>query len=224
MYKLMGMFRFQPGLDKDETRKYWAEVHGPLIAKFPGLIAYAQYDPIERVGAPDSPTAEEEDYDAFIAHWYPDKAACDAAMQSEEWAAADADGAQFVDLSSPAVASVEERIILDGKRAQVKTMYIARLLDDKKKSSDYWTDPHGPLTLEAGGFTRYVQNHTIESFTKSDGEPEFDGISEHWFSDRKTYDEAMASPEWAGLGEDGVNFLDSPKSWGAIVRERFLKQ
>ena len=36
MYKLMGMFRFQSGIDKAEARKYWAEVRRSLITKFPG--------------------------------------------------------------------------------------------------------------------------------------------------------------------------------------------
>src|SRR5215510_5388310 len=140
MYKLMGMFRFLPGLDKEEVRKYWAEVHGPLITKFPGLIAYSQSDPIERLANPDGPTEDEETYDAYIAHWYPDRETLERAMQSEEWATADADGVAFADASSAVVAGVEERTILDGPRDGFKSLWIARFLPDqpKQQSSDYW--------------------------------------------------------------------------------------
>ena len=146
-------------------------------------------------------------------------------MQSEEWATADADGATFVDGSSAVVAGVEERVIVEGPRDGFKSLWIARFLPDqpKKQSSDYWTNDHGPLTLAAGGFTRYVQNHTIELFTPDTPEtPAFDGFAEHWFADRQAYLDAIGSPAWQGLGADGVHFLDTTRSWGSAVDERFL--
>src|SRR5881296_3235119 len=108
----MGMFRFLPGIDKDDARRHWADIHGPLITKFPGLIAYTQSDPAERLGG--GIGEDEESFDAYIAHWYPDRETFMAAMQSPEWAAADADGATIVDESSAVVAAVEERVIMEG--------------------------------------------------------------------------------------------------------------
>jgi uncharacterized protein (TIGR02118 family) len=226
VYKIMGMFRFQSGIDKTEARRYWADVHGPLITKFPGLIAYSQSDPLERLSGDDGVSAEEEDYDAFIAHWYPDRETFEAATQSDEWARADADGARFVDESSAVVAGVEERIIQEGPRGGFKSLWIARFIPEKsaQEAGDYWTNEHGPLTLEAGGFTRYVQNHTLEFFTPVSAEkPGFDGLAEHWFTDPQAYRDVIGSPEWEGLGADGVNFLDSGRSWGVSIVERFLK-
>jgi uncharacterized protein (TIGR02118 family) len=223
VYKIMGMFRFQPGIDKVEARRYWAEVHGPLITKFPGLIAYTQSDPVERLGG--GLSEEQESYDAFIAHWYPDRETFTAATQSPEWAAADADGATFVDGSSAVVAGVEERVILDGPRHGFKSLWIARFNQHtpKGQSSDYWTNTHAPFTLEAGGFTRYVQNHTLEVLTPITAEnPGFDGLAEHWFADRQTYLDVTQSQAWQRLAEDGVNFLDDSRSWGAAVVERYL--
>ena len=43
MVKRFVILRRKPGMSTDEFRRHWREVHGPLIARLPGLIKYVQY-------------------------------------------------------------------------------------------------------------------------------------------------------------------------------------
>ncbi|CAN5273255.1 hypothetical protein BH10PSE19_BH10PSE19_17060 [soil metagenome] len=43
MIKRFVILRRKPGMSVEEFRSYWENVHGPLIAKIPGLIKYIQY-------------------------------------------------------------------------------------------------------------------------------------------------------------------------------------
>ena len=43
MIKRFVILRRKPGMNIDEFRIYWANVHGLLISKIPGLLKYIQY-------------------------------------------------------------------------------------------------------------------------------------------------------------------------------------
>jgi len=43
MVKRFVILRRKPGMSVQEFRNYWKMVHGPLIAKIPGLLKYIQY-------------------------------------------------------------------------------------------------------------------------------------------------------------------------------------
>jgi uncharacterized protein (TIGR02118 family) len=43
MIKRFVILRRKPGMSVEEFRHYWKNVHGPLIAKIPGLIKYVQH-------------------------------------------------------------------------------------------------------------------------------------------------------------------------------------
>ena len=40
MYKVVSFARYTPNKPKAESNRYWAEVHGPLFAKVPGIKRY----------------------------------------------------------------------------------------------------------------------------------------------------------------------------------------
>jgi uncharacterized protein (TIGR02118 family) len=218
MYKLAGFLRFRPELDQAEARRYWSEVHGPLVAQIPGLVRYVQSDYLGPLSlAPDSGNGLQ--FDGYVAHWYADRDALLRAMQSQEWANVMEDGARIVDVGSAVMGPVDERVLEDGDAGPFKTIGIAHFPAGKprQEASDYWTDVHGPLTLEAGGFLRYVQNHAIAD---PDWNLSLDGFAEHWFEDEEAYRSAVASPGWKTLEEDGPNFIDLERFSGAIVNER----
>ena len=43
MIKRFVILRRKPGMSVKDFRNYWKKVHGPLIAKIPGLLKYTQY-------------------------------------------------------------------------------------------------------------------------------------------------------------------------------------
>ena len=43
MVKRFVILRRKPGMSRQQFRDHWRNVHGPLIAKLPGLIKYVQY-------------------------------------------------------------------------------------------------------------------------------------------------------------------------------------
>jgi uncharacterized protein (TIGR02118 family) len=219
MYKLAGFLRYRPELDKVEAARYWREVHGPLVATIPGLLRYVQSDVLDLFPEDVGPAAPDPPFECYVAHWYPDRDALAAAMESSQWAAVMEDGARIIDVDTAIMGPVDERVLNDGPQGPYKTLGIAHFPADmaRAEASDYWTEVHGPLTLEAGGFVRYVQNHTIPD---PDWNLDLDGFAEHWYADETAYRTATASPGWRRLEEDGANFLDTGRFWGAVVNER----
>ncbi len=116
---------------------------------------------------------------------------------------------------------VDERILKDGESLPYKTFGVAYFPPSMGKAAgDYWTETHGPLTLKAPGFSRYVQNHTIPD---PDWNLDFDGFAEHWFQDRETYLRSLDTPEWKALADDGPNFIEADRLWGGSVEEFVVK-
>jgi uncharacterized protein (TIGR02118 family) len=95
------------GLSRDEFIRYWAEVHGPIGARIPGLRRLVHSYALAAPG--DSRPA---DFDGMAELWFDDLAAILKARRSEEWAASTADEANFVDPSRSAYFVSEERQIL----------------------------------------------------------------------------------------------------------------
>jgi uncharacterized protein (TIGR02118 family) len=217
--KVAGFIRFSRAMDKAEAHRYWTEEHGAMVARIPGLLRYVQNHMREAmpIGGDNQP---ELPFDGYMSQWYPDWSSLLKAQNSAEWAAVVADGGTFIE--DGMMGPVDERVLLDGPHSPYKTVGIAYFAPNKtkKEAGDYWTAGHGPLTLKATGFTRYVQNHTIGS---SDWNLSLDGFSEHWYPDRETYLESLATPEWVALGDDGPNFIDRDRFWGAAVEEVVVK-
>jgi uncharacterized protein (TIGR02118 family) len=105
--KLVYCIRRRPGLSREEFIRYWAEVHGPIGARIPGLRklvqSYALTFPGDRRPA---------DFDGMAELWFDDLEAILEARRSQEWAASSADEANFVDPSRSAYFVSEERQIL----------------------------------------------------------------------------------------------------------------
>jgi uncharacterized protein (TIGR02118 family) len=97
----------KPGLERDEFLRYWAEMHGALGTRIPGLRKLVQSHALAVPG--DSRPA---DFDGMAELWFDDLAALLEARRSAEWAASTADEANFVDPARSAYFVSEERQIL----------------------------------------------------------------------------------------------------------------
>lgn len=107
MVKLTYCIRRKPGLSRDEFVRYWAEVHGPIGARIPGLRRLVQSYAITVPG-----DTRPGDFDGMAELWFDDLAALLRARQSAEWAASTADEVNFIDRVGSAYLVSEERQIL----------------------------------------------------------------------------------------------------------------
>ena len=107
MVKLVYCICRKQGLSRDEFRRYWAEVHGPIGARIPGLRRLVQSYAI-----PVSGDAVPSDFDGMAELWFDDVSALARARQTPEWQVSTADEAHFVDPARRASFVSEERQIL----------------------------------------------------------------------------------------------------------------
>ena len=107
MVKLVYYICRKPGLSRDEFRRYWAEVHGPIGARIPGLRKLVQSHAVPVPG-----DARQSDFDGMAELWFDDVSALARARQSPEWQASTADEAHFIDPVRCASFVSEERQIL----------------------------------------------------------------------------------------------------------------
>jgi uncharacterized protein (TIGR02118 family) len=105
--KLVYCIRRKPDLSRDQFIRYWAEIHGPIGARIPGVRKLVQSYTVAVPG-----DGRPADFDGMAELWFDDVAAILAARQSAEWAASTADEANFVEPSGSAYFVSEERRIL----------------------------------------------------------------------------------------------------------------
>jgi uncharacterized protein (TIGR02118 family) len=107
MVKLVYCICRKQGLSRDEFRRYWAEVHGPIGARIPGLRKLVQSHAVPGPG-----DTRPSDFDGMAELWFDDVSALAQARQSAEWQASTADEAHFIDPARCASFVSEERQIL----------------------------------------------------------------------------------------------------------------
>ena len=100
MFKVMLVLYEREGADRTEALRYWAEQHGPIAAKIPGLREYVQN---HAVGAPDG----NPPFLGIAELYFDDEAAFGVGAGSEEFAAAIADLVNFADETKLPTAFVE---------------------------------------------------------------------------------------------------------------------
>lgn len=105
MVKLSMVVQPRAGMDRDEALRYWAETHGPIVAKVPGLRGYVQHHAVEGLGGP----APILGYAELV---FNSRAEADQAMATPEFAAALEDAGNFIDMGSIAGAWVEDHTIV----------------------------------------------------------------------------------------------------------------
>jgi uncharacterized protein (TIGR02118 family) len=92
---------------REQFRRYFRDVHGPLAMAIPSVRRYVQNfaEPDER---------RDPAWDAVIEFWFDDRAAMEAAWHSEAGIRATQDNANCLDLARTSWSVVEEVIALPG--------------------------------------------------------------------------------------------------------------
>jgi uncharacterized protein (TIGR02118 family) len=104
-FKVVWVARFKPGLDPAEGHAHWQNVHGPIFKEL-GIDRYVQNHVAGQLPDHDVPG-----FDGFSECWFKDRDQFITAIESDAWAAAVADGENFLDVSRLWGAVLSERLI-----------------------------------------------------------------------------------------------------------------
>ena len=74
MYKLIGLLKRPDGMDMDEFRDWWLNVHVPKVKRWPGLKKYS----VNLCTTPD------QRFDGMAEVWFENKADMDAVFSTDE--------------------------------------------------------------------------------------------------------------------------------------------
>jgi uncharacterized protein (TIGR02118 family) len=168
----------------EEFQTYWRDVHGPLVAKVPGLRRYIQSPTLPEL----YDNEKQPDYDGVAELWFDSPEALDAARKSPEMQAVRADAQNFVASSVNLVGS--EVALIDDfpspRDRQSMVRYVAFLMKKDGVPIDefqrHWRDVHGPINVQAiKGMRRYVQTHVLPEAFNSGIPPIYAGLPEAWF-------------------------------------------
>ena len=102
MTKVIFVLHKRPDMDRDEFRRYWRDVHGPIAARMPGLRKYVQNYAVCLTPRPATSPC-----DGIAELWFDSAEAMQAAFASPEGVATMADSPNFLD---------PDRIGDDGRR------------------------------------------------------------------------------------------------------------
>jgi uncharacterized protein (TIGR02118 family) len=95
LVKTIFQLKRKPGMSLGDFRKYWIDVHGPLVCKLPGLRRYVQCHTIDAAY-----TYAEPKWDGIAQLWVDDVAAMQRMMDSKEFTEGSwPDAEKFLDLS-----------------------------------------------------------------------------------------------------------------------------
>ena len=239
MYKVVWFARFLDGMDKQEARRRWRDVHGPLGRAVPQVEGYVQSHAVQALGPIDESQVA-LGFDGYACCWFADEESYAAALRAPEWSAISAGSAKLFEPGSfvGMCAVLDERTIVEGDRGPFKTVWVVRFKDEirrdparTREAHDYWIETHGGrFGRDVPGIGRYVQNHCLAPLgaegADESGELHFDGFSECWFDDRSAFELAMSSPEWLAMNEDAATICDLDYILGgmsAIVEEHMIK-
>ena len=194
MIKFIAALTRKPGMNFEAFEAHWREVHGPLIARAPGLRAYVQSHLTDDLG-PEYPQA----FDGMSEAWFDDMDAFLTAFNSPQWAAAVADVPNFLRDRGKWLLTTEVAIIdtYPSPREREAMIKYAGFLTRKQGLSveefgRHWRDIHGPLVAqEFTGMVRYVQSHALPETYGTEWQPAFDGVPLAWAESVGTYPERL---------------------------------
>ena len=166
MYKVVWIARFTKSKTKEEAGKYWAETHGPMFAKCPGVERYVQSHVTGPLPLVTGVAEEETHFDGYSCAWWRDKQAFVDRMESPEWQAVVDDGDNVFDDAwlSGMSAQLGEVDQVEGPVAPYKVVWVMKFRKDgpRQPADDHWTNVHGPLFHDVP-IDRYVQNHVVSA-------------------------------------------------------------
>ena len=220
MVKAVSFFKRRGGMSVEAFQAYWRTAHAEVVIKMPGLRRYVQSHTLlsgYRKGEPI--------YDGIAEVWFDDTRAMRALAQAAQYAAVQADEANFIDRSTMGLIITEEHVIKGGPVPSGGVKNIEFLKHRPGMSIEafqkYWREVHGPLGASIPMVRRYVQSHTRRAIYDSGRVPIYDGVALTWFDDTQAMRASAATREYARVRTDEANFL-APGRVPFIITKEFL--
>jgi uncharacterized protein (TIGR02118 family) len=220
MVKALSFFKRKAGMSVEAFQAYWRASHPEAVVRLPGVRRYVQSHTLlagYRKGEPI--------YDGIAEIWFEDTGAMRALAGTAVYAAVEADEAKFIDRSTMGLIITEERVIKDG-RAPAEGVKNVEFVTHRPGMSieafqRYWREIHGPLAALIPMIRRYVQSHTRLAAYERGRTPSYDGAALTWFDDTQAMRASAATPEYARVRADEVNFI-APDPPFIITREHVI--
>jgi len=106
MIKRISLLYKKDGMNAEQFRRHWRDVHAPIASRMPGLRSYVQQDVVTELGLLGTGLAVAEYPDGIAELTYDDEAASKASLASPEGKAAVADLENFCRTLSTYVVTV----------------------------------------------------------------------------------------------------------------------
>ena len=197
----MGLLTRRPDLTPVAFRAYWRDVHGPLAAELPGLLAYHQNPVVDAAQRGIDHARGAWTFDGLSQLWFADVAAMRAAIASGRYDAVAADSPGFV--ADTKVVAAEPHVVVPLPSDPVpciKRMSILTRLPgmSAEEFSREWREVHGTLVRRFPHLLGYTQNHVViresaPGIAATHAALPIDGVVEMWFRDLDGLGAAFAS-------------------------------
>ncbi len=221
MVKAIAFFKRKPGMSVEAFQAYWRSAHAERVVRLPGLRRYVQSHTLLSGYRKGEPV-----YDGIAELWFDDTGAMRALASTPEYAAVQADEANFIDRATMGLILTEEHVIKEEpmpaqpvKNVEFVTRAPGMPIDAFQR---YWREIHGPLGAAIPMVRRYVQSHTRRSLYESGRTPVWDGAALTWFADTQAMRGSAATPEYARVRADEPNFIVPERTLFIITREHVV--
>lgn len=211
----MGLLTRRPDVAVEDFRRHWREVHGPLAARLPGLIAYQQNHVVDRRHLAIDHKAGRWTIDGLSELWFDDAGAMAAAIASDAYRAVAEDSHRF--LSETQVIVAEQHVVVPvAEGPLIKRMSLLTRRPDLSPAdfAREWLEVHAPLVRAFPGIAGYRQNLVVAR----EGAPgaaspyeavPVDGIVEMWFRTEADLVAAFRSPAADTSQSHALAFIDT---------------
>ena len=220
MVKALSFFKRKSGMSVAAFQAYWRTMHPDVVTKMPGIRRYVQSHTL-----PSGYRKREPIYDGIAEIWFDDTRAMRALAGTSEYAAVQADEANFIDRSTMGLIITEEHVIKDGPTPTGGVKNVEFVTHTPEMSIEafqqYWREIHGPLAATIPVIRRYVQSHTRRAAYESGRVPFYDGAALTWFDDTQAMRVSATTAEYARVRADEPNFI-TPNPPFIIAREHVI--
>lgn len=211
----MGLLNKKPDWSLEEFRRYWAQTHGPIAARIPGLRSYQQNHVVESQQRGISYKRGPEQLDGFSQLAFDSVEAMRAAFASDVAPSLAEDEARFLGRLRLLALDPREVITPPAGERLIKRMSLLKRRPDVDEATfeREWRVEHARLVKLTPGVKGYRQNlvigrEAVKGIPCSYDELPIDGVVELWFSDTDALNQAFASPQGVTLMEHAKTFID----------------
>jgi len=222
----MGLLTKRADLTIAQFRRHWKDVHGPLAAKMPGLLAYHQNHVVDKSQLAIDHARGEWDIDGVSELWFRDRAAMDAAIHSPAYAAVAADSDNAIATTRVIVAEQNVVTPRDARGPLIKRISLlerARGLTAEDFRRE-WFERHAAMVAKFPGLAGYTQNLVIDRIASTalrgaHEEARVDGVVEMWFRNKADLEAAFRSPAAEVSQRHALSFIAAITTFLVEVHE-----